>query len=281
MKIIKNHLIEGSAGKPILVDVFWNEKPRRKPIVVFCHGYKGYKDWGAWELVAKTFAEAGVLFVKFNFSYNGGSKDNPIDFPDLDAFGKNTYTIERNDLGKVIDWIMVTKLLPKKNVDLSNLTVIGHSRGGGIALLQAGKDKRVKKVITWAAISDIGARFPQGAALEKWKIDGVRYVRNGRTLQDMPHEYGFYEDYIQNQKDLNILEVTRSMNEKPLLIIHGKDDEAVNPSEARAIHHANINSQLKIIPNTGHTFGSKHPWKDDELPLALKEVVDMSIEFVK
>lgn len=36
----KNH------DKPILTDVFYKQTCTKKPIVIFCHGYKGYKDWG-------------------------------------------------------------------------------------------------------------------------------------------------------------------------------------------------------------------------------------------
>ena len=32
--------------------------------------------------------------------------------------------------------------------------------------------------------------------------DGVKYVVNGRTKQQMPHFIQFYEDFKQNEKDL-------------------------------------------------------------------------------
>ena len=280
MKIIKNHVIEGSAEKPIVLDLFWKESFEKKPVVIFCHGYKGFKDWGAWELVAKSFAEAGFLFIKFNFSHNGGTVENPIDFPDLEAFGKNTYTIEKNDLENVIDWVHLSPLLKENVFDKKNLTIIGHSRGGGVALLQAGKDSRITKIITWAAISDIGSRFPKEKELDIWKTNGVRFVKNGRTKQDMPHEYGFYEDYLQNEGELNILEATKNIAANSLLIIHGENDEAVSLHEAQTLHQINPSSQLEIILNTGHTFGSKHPWELDVLPKALKTVVELSIGFV-
>ena len=277
MKIIKNHCIEGSAGKPILLDMYWQGEAVKKKTVIFCHGYKGFKDWGAWELVAKEFAKAGFVFIKFNFSHNGGTVENPIDFPDLEAFGRNTYTIERNDLEKVIDWVTTTKILPKSKS--LNLSVIGHSRGGGIALLQAGKDERISKIITWAAISDIGSRFPKGDELEAWKNQGIRYVKNGRTMQEMPHRYHFYEDYLQNKKALDILMATVNLKLRPLLIIHGNRDQAVNIEEAKILHQSNPKSTLKIIEETGHTFDSKHPWVKNKLPEKLQEVVDYSIQF--
>jgi len=67
MIINKNIIIKGTHHKPILSDVFYNDNQVKKPIVIFAHGYKGYKDWGAWNLVAKAFANSGFVFIKFNF----------------------------------------------------------------------------------------------------------------------------------------------------------------------------------------------------------------------
>lgn len=107
MKIIKNKIIKSiHHQKPILTDFFFKENNLKKPIVIFCHGYKGYKDWGAWNLAASTFAKNDMFFVKFNFSHNGGTLENPIDFPDLDAFGENNFTIELNDLEDVINYVL-------------------------------------------------------------------------------------------------------------------------------------------------------------------------------
>ena len=87
MKILKNIIVEGKHQKPIVTDVFYQENLNPKKVVIFCHGYKGFKDWGAWNLMAETFANAGFFFIKFNFSHNGGTVEQPIDFPDLEAFG--------------------------------------------------------------------------------------------------------------------------------------------------------------------------------------------------
>ena len=64
MKKIKNIRIKGKHGKDILVDAFFTENGVKKDVVLFCHGYKGYKDWGAWDLVAEKFARKNFFFVK-------------------------------------------------------------------------------------------------------------------------------------------------------------------------------------------------------------------------
>ena len=129
----KKFIIRGEV--PIIGDLTFDSKKNSCPLVIFCHGYKGYKDWGCWNLVAKKFAENGINFLKFNFSHNGGTIDQPIDFPDLEAFSKNNYSIELKDVERVI-------LYKKIRIVISNTVnlIIGHSRGGGI--VAAGKTKR-------------------------------------------------------------------------------------------------------------------------------------------
>ena len=62
-----NGKIPGPNGRPIVYDFFYELNRSKAPIVIFCHGYKGYKDWGAWTLFAKDFASQGIAFLKFNF----------------------------------------------------------------------------------------------------------------------------------------------------------------------------------------------------------------------
>ncbi|HEX9827331.1 MAG TPA: hypothetical protein VGA80_12080 [Flavobacteriaceae bacterium] len=50
---LKNTVIGGQHQKPILLDVCYFNNSIPKPIIVFCHGYKGFKDWGAWNLMAE------------------------------------------------------------------------------------------------------------------------------------------------------------------------------------------------------------------------------------
>ena len=67
-------------------------------MVIFAHGFKGFKDWGAHNLVASHFAENGFRFLKFNFSHNGTTIDRPTEFTDLIGFSDNTFSIEFDDL---------------------------------------------------------------------------------------------------------------------------------------------------------------------------------------
>ncbi len=279
MKIKQNIQLPGKHKKPILTDVFYKEDKQPKPVVIFAHGYKGFKDWGCWNLVAENFANNDIFFIKFNFSHNGGTAEQPIDFPDLEAFGHNNFIKELDDLESVIDWISAIEDY-KNNVDISNITLIGHSRGGGIVTLKASEDNRISKVITWAGVSDYGSRFPKGEILEHWKEKGISYIENSRTKQQLPHYYQFYENFIANKDRLYIKTAVQNLK-IPYLIFHGTDDETVSLNEAKKLNSWAKNSEFYIVKNANHTFNGKHPWEENILPSYLLEIVKKSISFVR
>ena len=279
MKNINNIEVKGKHNKPIVTDVFYKETNQPKKIIIFCHGYKGFKDWGAWNIMAENFANAGFFFIKFNFSHNGGTVDNPIDFPDLEAFGTNNYTKELDDLETVIDWISGNSDF-KNEINLEAIFLIGHSRGGGIVLLKANEDNRIKKVITLAGVCDFEKRTATIGDLEQWKKDGVKYVLNGRTKQQMPHFYQFYEDFVKNKERFNVKKAAENLK-IPQLIIHGDADTSVLIDEAENLHKWNPKSEYQIIENTNHVFNTSHPWKEKMVSKELEIIVKFCIEFLK
>ena len=160
MLISRNDIIPGKNGRPIVLDFGYKPNGIKKPIVVFAHGFKGFKDWGHFNMVMEHIIANDCAFVKFNFSHNGGTAEQPIDFPDLEAFGNNNYTKELDDLRSVIDWVENNQEIPNHEVDVDQIYLIGHSRGGGISILASKEDKRIKKLITWASVSDLINRYP-------------------------------------------------------------------------------------------------------------------------
>ncbi|AJR03050.1 alpha/beta hydrolase family protein [Siansivirga zeaxanthinifaciens] len=271
-------VIPGLHNKDIIIDVHYSAVGINKPIMVFCHGYKGFKDWGAWNLMAKTFAEAGFYFIKFNFSHNGGTINQPIDFPDLEAFGHNNYIIELDDLKAVIDWIEHNNHI-EKTANINDINLIGHSRGGGITLIKAEEDSRVKRVISLASVCEFANRTARIEDPEVWKKNGVAYVVNTRTKQEMPHYYQFYETFLLNETRLDIKRAVSNLK-IPHLIIHGNNDTSVSINEAENLHLWNAKSTLEKIDGANHVFGATHPWNDKSLPNHLKEVIKKIIAFL-
>lgn len=273
---LKNEVIPGSKNLPICLDVFFEANETAKPIVILVHGFKGFKDWGHFNEMGNLFSEKGFVFVKFNFSHNGTTPDKPDEFTDLEAFGHNNYLIELDDLKKVIDWILHSSKL-KHEIDPERIYLIGHSRGGGIAVLKAHEDKRIKKLVTWASVCDFINRNKK-RTIETWKNEGVIYAANSRTGQQMPMYVQFYDIMMANKDRLNILRAAKHLK-IPYLIIHGTNDEAVPFHEAESLHKSAHHSKLLAIKDSGHTFAVTHPFKQD-LPADAKLVLDATINFL-
>lgn len=269
----------------MLADLFCINNNERKPLVIFVHGFKGFKDWGHFDLLGETFANNGFVFMKFNFSHNGTTIEDPYNFGDLEAFGNNNFILELNDLEKVIDHCLNDSLSENENVlaiqkqiDPNKIYLLGHSRGGGIAILKAGEDDRIKKIATWASVSAFAGRHKQ-RTIETWQKDGVVYAMNGRTKQNMPMYYQFYQTILDNKERLNINHAVKKL-QIPFLIVHGTNDEAVPFHDAEELRMSAKNGQLLKIEGANHTFGIKHPF-DGVLTPDAKKVIEETIRFFK
>ena len=279
IKKLDNIEIEGSAGKPILIDATFKVNAKAKQVVLFCHGFKGFKDWGPFNKIATHFAEKDIVFVKFNFSYNGTTTNDPINFGDLKAFGNNNLCKELDDLSLVLDWIENCQEL-KQEIYISKISLFGHSRGGSIAMLKSAEDSRVSKVISWASPSNFLDRLPKKEKLAKWKKLGVAYIYNARTKQNMPMYYQFYENCIEFASRLDI-QNSLSIMSIPHLIVHGSEDPTVLLCEAENIKSWNTNTQLHVIDGANHVLGGFHPYSLDKFPKDLQEAIDITIIFLK
>ena len=280
MIINKNLFLYRKGKKTIVYDVFYKADTKPKPLIIFCHGYKGYKDWGAWNLVAERFAEEGYFFLKFNFSHNGGTPNNSIDFPDLEAFAQNNFSKELDDLEDILNFISSTNDF-ENELNSNAISLIAHSRAAGIILIKASEKSRVKNVITWAGVSDFKARFQIGSSqFNDWREKGITHIENSRTKQLMPHYFQFFQDFAANEERLTIKLAVQKLN-VPLLIIQGSDDTTVTELEAKMLHQWSSKSELEIIKNGDHSFGTIHPWKESQLPKELQKVVEKSIVFLK
>ena len=280
MEKIKNSTIPGANEKPISVDVFFNSDTP-KPTIIYAHGFNGFKDWGNFDLIAEQFVKAGFTFVKFNFSHNGNSTENPEEFVDLDSYAQNNYTKELADLELVINWTLGNENPGRMAIDPDKLFLIGHSMGGGIVLVKASEDNRIQGVATWASVGALTTPWGKWSKekMEQWQEKGVEYIKNGRTGQDMPLAYQLYEDFETNKERLDVENAVKKIR-VPILLCHGNQDEAVPVETASRLASLNDRASAFIL-DSDHVFGRKHPWKVDYLPEATKQIVDKTIEFFR
>ncbi|HTN21920.1 MAG TPA: alpha/beta hydrolase [Pelobium sp.] len=263
--------ITGSNNKPIVGDITYaNAYPDY--LVIFVHGFKGFKDWGAHHLIAEALGKAGIYFLKFNFSHSGVKEDDLSDIKDLQSFSENTPSKELFDLDKIITYA-------KEKFPHLQIVLLGHSRGGALSILQATKDKRVIKLITWAAISSFRNLWNKEDEAG-WKERGVHYVLNGRTKEQMPLSVELLNHVSTHEKDYDLNTAASSLN-RPWLIAQGTEDPSVKTAVAENFHRLQNESKLLIIEGANHVFGASHPYNKTDLPEDLERFVSTSIDFIK
>lgn len=275
---INTQIIKGFEDAAISMDLQYKDlKKGIQPIAIFVHGFKGFKDWGAFNEMSKYMANNGMALLKFNFSRNGTTVNEPTKFANPEAFGQNNYTIELAELGLVLDWVYAHA--DEYQINKDEVYLIGHSRGATLSIIKAVEDERVKKVVAWSPFFDIKGRF-RPETIAEWDKTGKTWVTNKRTGEKLPLYRQFYEDFLVHQHRLDMHEVCAQF-EKPLLIIHAKDDEAVEVAEARKIYEA-VPHSIKIEMETGgHTFGIKHPFDSEQaLPEVFAELLENTFEFL-
>lgn len=272
--IIQKTQIPGSDSKPIFIDYILSDQTEA-PMVIFVHGFKGFKDWGTHQLVAQYFANNGCSFLKFNFSHNGMSRDGIDVFDDLESFAHNTFSKELNDLNEVITYVLSGEAFSPP----SQIILVGHSLGGGISILQTYSDVRVDKLVTWASISNFRGLWNIDYE-SYWRKEGVIYMSNSRTNQQMPLYLDVLKDLEKNAEKLDLLQSARSLKQ-PWLIIHGDADTTVTVEQAQLLKRQHPTSYLMILENADHVFNARHPWTEDFLPEALKQACDSTISFIR
>jgi uncharacterized protein len=240
-----------------------------RPIIIVCHGFKGFKDFAFFPYTSRKLCEQGCAVVTMNFSGNGIGTD-PVNFTELDKFAQNTISQELDDIEAVLNGIASGVLLGTQG-DARRIGIMGHSRGGCTAIVKASLDPRLKCLVTWAAPAALGRYSDE--ILRQWKEDGRYNFVNARTKQDMFVNYAYLED-IQANRERYSLDLAVSQLTIPYLTVHGTTDESVAVDAARRLHSYTRTGQaeLALVEGGTHTFGTKHPFEASTS--ALEQAID-------
>ncbi len=249
---LSKHTIPGALGD-LLIDVRTGDRRQPRPTVLVLHGFKGFKDWGMFPVLADRLARSGITAVSYNSSGSGVDDQGEFSLPE--AFRHNTFAAELADFETMVAAITDGRLgFPPP----TSLGVVGHSRGGGVAILGGAKGL-VDALVTWAAVSTI-RRWSEDA-MNLWRRRGELTIRNARTGQVLPIGTELLDE-IEQAADgpLDILAAATRVS-CPWLLVHGADDPTVPPSEAADLSGAARadNFTFLEIPGAGHTFGATHP----------------------
>lgn len=255
------------------------------PILLFLHGLKGFKDWGPFPDACEDLSRAGFAVLAFNASHSGVSElSEDIDREDL--FRTMTISQDIADVGSVIKALKEGEITTTKVIlDAEKIGIVGHSRGGHHAIVASAEFPEIQALVSWAAVADFAEFWTSEmtAAWEKGKDVQIENVRTGKMLNLSPDGY---QDLVARPKRLTALSRVKELH-IPSLFIAGKQDESVPISHTERLFRACPSDQkeLRLIPDTGHTFGASHPFTESDYPPHFSELIEFTeswfLEYLK
>lgn len=245
---------------------------RTKRLIIVCHGFKGFKDWGFFPYLAENLAtRADAAVVSFNFSGSGIGPDME-NFTDLEGFAHNTFSREVKDLEAILDGLRAGRLGEVRVAPPDSVGVLGHSRGAAAAILVGAVRPEVRAVVTWAGIGSV-FRYEEWFS-ESFGERDMMEVLNARTGQRLPLRRDVLDDLRANRGALD-MEAAAGRLGPTLLIVHGTADEAVPVAEAHSLAAAAATAELAIIEGASHTMDASHPFPGTNS--RLEEAVSRSV----
>jgi dienelactone hydrolase len=244
-------------GPPVRGDVRVRQGHSPDAALVLIHGFKGFRTFGFFPNLARAAAMRGFAAVTFDFSHNGIGADGADTFSALPLFAEQTHTRNLAEIRRVVDVLTTgTALLPRP---ARRIGLLGHSRGGGEAVLAAAEDPRVEALVTWVAIASIAERWtPQ--QVETWRAGGTVEIENARTKQPMPVGPVYWRDVEENRDRLDIPAAAARLT-IPWLIVHGDTDASVPVAEGHALFEAaGEDAELLVVEGADHGFNGRHPY---------------------
>ncbi len=219
-----------------------------------CHGFGGTKVEAhrIFVKLSRDLERLGIASLRFDF---GGTGDSAGDFQDIRV------STQIADARRALDW-----LCRRTGIDAQRIGILGLSLGGMVAACVAGRDKRVKALALWAAVSDLDASVKR---LARERKDRIRPMGKGSI------DYGgnimgpaFFAEAAKISPLRDIRDFTG-----PVCIVHGTKDmmEPVANAQAywRVVEGKNSMSCKTIVPGADHTFNS-FAWEKDVLSVTAK-----------
>ncbi len=213
--------------------------------VILCHGFPGSPKGalasgeGYGELAEFIADETGAAVLTFTFRGCGQSE------------GEFSLQGWVEDLGVAIDWLVTTR-------DVEHVGVAGFSAGGGVALCQAAKDKRVRSV----------AGFAVPTTFDAWSQDPRKFLDRCREVGVIKAK-GFPEDinaWAAEFVDNSPRKAISMMGRRQVMLVHGKDDETVPVTAARELMAAS--GEMGTV-DVRVLFGAVHRLRHDPRAIAI------------
>lgn len=202
------------------------------PGLVLCHGFPAGPGGAATsgqtypQLADRLSADTGWAVLTFNFRGTGASE------------GDFSLAGWLDDLRAAIDHLLDTDAV-------AGVWVAGAGTGGSLALCEAGEDERVRGVATLSARADFG----------DWASDPASFLDHARSI-GLINDPAFPADFDAWARELREIRPTALMAKippRPVLLIHGADDDDVPLDDARVLADAAGDAvELRVLSEAGH-----------------------------
>jgi putative redox protein len=121
--------------------------------------------------------------------------------------------------------------------------LVGTATGGSLAVVVAADDARVR------GVAALGAR----ADFEDWASQPRRFLEHAREIGAIRHP-AFPPSFEQWARELRMFrpyDAARRLAPRPLLVLHGEDDDNTPVTDARRLVQAHGRAELRILPGAG------------------------------
>jgi len=130
------------------------------------------------------------------------------------------------------------------------IVVVGSSFGGSIALVAAGKSRKINKVVSLAGPTDYRMHKNIFSYYPRWKKGWQNTWRTNRT---------FWQKFAKGNLDLNAINYAKLLLSKNVVLVHDKGDKQVDFRQSKILYEAIKNGpgQHKLVAfNNGIHFST-------------------------
>lgn len=201
------------------------------PAVVLAHGYPS--DVSAAAVAASTLPELGdriaaeMGWLALTLAFRGCG----------DSEGSFSLGGWLDDLRAAVDHLHATEAV-------RGVWLVGFGTGGALSICAAGTDPHIRGVATLGAPADF----------DDWASHPKRLLEHAREV-GMIKDPSFPADldaWSRELKDLRAVAFAPQLAPRPLLVVHGSDDDLVPAFDARVLVDAHGDAELRIMNGAGH-----------------------------
>ena len=203
------------------------------PLALVIHGLTGHMEEDHIKAAAKTFNDLGIATLRTEMYGHGISEGKFID----------------HNLFKWLNNVMAIMRYARSLDFVTDMYVCGHSQGGLTALLAAGMYPDVFKAAVLLSPASMVPGLAREGKLFKVSFDPCS-IPDELFVNDTDKVKG---DYVRAAQMIDLDDAVKRFT-KPVLIVHGDEDEAIPYEYSVELAKEYVYAKLVIIPGDDHCY---------------------------